>query len=52
MTREHTSDVPDRPSRKQYDHPRLITYGDITALTAAVGMTGAPDGGKGHNRTA
>jgi hypothetical protein len=31
--------------RKPYKSPQLISYGDISELTAAVGWMGAMDGG-------
>ena len=37
------------PMKKPFDAPRLTVYGDITALTRAVGRTGSGDGGKGSN---
>lgn len=37
---------PHQPApRKGYEKPVLIDYGDIRALTRAVGQNGAPDGG-------
>jgi len=52
-------DQPQRPSgnapeqpKKPFEPPRLHVYGDIAALTRAVGKTGLSDGGKGaSNRT-
>ena len=32
------------PPRKPYETPRLEVYGDIRAVTDAVGMMGEPDG--------
>ena len=31
--------------RKVYDSPHLQVYGDLSRLTATVGMTAAPDAG-------
>jgi hypothetical protein len=31
--------------KKPYSTPSIVSYGDITALTAAVGWMGAKDGG-------
>jgi hypothetical protein len=33
------------PPKKPYTPPRLIAYGDIAQLTAAVGFMGSVDGG-------
>lgn len=37
----------DRKQKKPFEPPRLHVYGDISALTRAVGVTGLADGGKG-----
>ena len=37
-------------AKKQYERPRLVAYGDIAAVTRAVGMSGTPDGGKGAGK--
>ena len=34
--------------RMQYEAPRLICYGDVRAITAAVGRNGNKDGGAGN----
>ena len=42
----------ERKQKKPFEPPRLHVYGDISALTRAVGQTGLSDGGKGKtNRT-
>jgi hypothetical protein len=42
-------DGPKRPApKKPYRRPTIHTYGDIRAITRAVGTTGANDGGKGN----
>jgi hypothetical protein len=57
MAGQHASNVsedePTNPCKKPFDAPRLIVYGDITALTHNVGRTGLSDGGKSpvNNRT-
>jgi hypothetical protein len=33
------------PAKKVYTRPELVTYGDLTHLTAAVGYMGMADGG-------
>jgi hypothetical protein len=33
------------PRKKEYQSPRLISYGDIAQLTTAVGWMGMKDGG-------
>lgn len=41
----------DRRDRKRpYETPRLCVYGNITAVTKAVGMSGMDDGGTMANR--
>lgn len=35
----------DAPRQKPYRKPKLVIYGDIRAITQAVGMMGAMDGG-------
>ena len=35
----------DAPRPKPYRKPKLVVYGDIRAITQAVGMSGAMDGG-------
>jgi hypothetical protein len=39
-------DRPARPPRKPYRRPVIHVYGDIRAITRAVGNTGIADGGK------
>ena len=34
-----------KPSKKPYHPPRLVVYGDLRAITRAVGATSQPDGG-------
>ncbi len=45
---------PDRPEtpkpKRRYRPPVLQVYGDIRAITRAVGRTGISDGGKGNMR--
>ena len=36
------------PQLKPYTTPQLITYGDLRAITQAVGMMGNNDGGVGN----
>lgn len=40
-------DRPTRPKRKAYRRPVINFYGNIRAITQAVGMTGLNDGGMG-----
>ena len=42
---EHSRADPAAPRRKLYRKPKLVEYGDIRAITQAVGMHGAMDGG-------
>jgi hypothetical protein len=35
-------------SRKPYQAPSLVQYGDLRAITHMVGRNGNPDGGKGN----
>ena len=35
----------ERKPRKPYHPPRLLVYGDLAALTGAIGNKGMPDGG-------
>lgn len=35
----------EKPPKKPYHPPRLVLYGDLRALTQAVGATAMPDGG-------
>jgi hypothetical protein len=51
MATESTSLDPDRPAKKPYESPRLEVYGDIRAVTAAVGNVGKNDGGHGADKT-
>jgi len=37
-------------SKKPFEAPRLHVYGDIAALTRAVGKTGLSDGGIGSTK--
>jgi hypothetical protein len=52
MSREDRSNDQRRdnrlPTKQSYEAPRLIEYGDIAAVTQAVGMTGNGDGGNGN----
>ena len=41
-----TDTTADRKQKKPFEPPRLHVYGDISALTRAVGQTGLADGGK------
>ena len=34
-----------KPIKKPYHTPRLLVYGDLRALTQAIGLKGMPDGG-------
>lgn len=44
-----SQDPPIPPRRKRpYRAPVLLVYGDIRAITRAVGTTGLADGGKGN----
>lgn len=43
----NSHDRPTRPPRKIYRRPVIRVYGNIRAITQAVGMTGAMDGGMG-----
>lgn len=36
------------PPKKPYRAPMILVYGDIRAITRAVGRTGRADGGKGN----
>jgi hypothetical protein len=42
-----TGKTAERKQKKPFEPPRLHVYGDISALTRAVGQTGLADGGKG-----
>jgi len=53
MRNDATLDPPasghaDAKPRLQYEAPKLKRYGDVRAITAAVGMTGTKDGGGGN----
>ena len=43
--RDGVNKGPDAPAQKPYRKPKLVIYGDIRAITQAVGMMGAQDGG-------
>jgi hypothetical protein len=52
MTNKSTGVQENEPPRKPYETPRLEVYGDIRAVTEAVGMTGSADGAvHGQNKT-
>ena len=44
-----TGDTAAASTRKPFEPPRLIVYGDIATLTRAIGRTGVPDNGHGSN---
>lgn len=45
---QHPTNQHQQPKKKPFEPPRLTVYGDIAALTKAVGRTGLVDGGKGN----
>ena len=44
----NTRDRSNTPPKKPYRPPVIHVYGNIRAITRAVGRTGASDGGKGN----
>ena len=45
---QRPSSHPTPQPKKPFEAPRLHVYGDIAALTRAVGKTGLADGGSGN----
>jgi hypothetical protein len=50
--KQSSTETSNKPSRKPYQPPKLLVYGDLKEMTLARGIHGQRDGGgRGANRT-